>query len=539
MSQPRQKKRDWKEMASDYAEDYGWKMLCLHPKRFQAPDQEASPSIKQLGRRPLVELPDGATNCPEEIMEWGPAPGAVLGVLTGPASGITALEVPHEEEAITQGQRRSLKSQLPGTRTLAGRNREYLLFLYPEGCGSFKGIRRVNGLVLHGEGSVIPVPGPPSRRRRRYSWMIDEPDEIASFPDMLRSLFGVDKDLETILSGEEAPTNGQNFLVPNGRPPACGGKKEAGLDSSLPFRSGKALREKGPGPCLPYSWLSRGALSLLAGPPKTGGKSTFVVNLATHIATGRRFLGHSSEPRPVVLLSDLPATRLRTLLSEIGVTKEGLSRLHVLHPRDVVETHWRSLLDKTFGYASQIEAGLVIVDSLDQFVEAKSGLDATTSDEVTFALTAESPADCATLAVVSSSVEPAEPMRTTIENLGLLGAGADLVARMDAPPSGSAHPTLRRIQFRSRLDDVPSHLLCEMIRGRYQLFQPNSMRGARSYTAAGSAEGEARMSHDQTAPEVIGDGHTGDADKTPKVGVSERQTRLGLPSNEHLSGTET
>jgi hypothetical protein len=193
----------------------------------------------------------------------------------------------------------------------------------------------------------------------------------------------------------------------------------------------------------------------------------------------------------------------------------------------VTHADWRSLLGSVFDYAAEEEAALIIIDSLDQFVEAKGGLDPTTSDEVNFMLTAKLPKECATLAVKACPVGTAEPMSETIERLGLLGTNADLVARLDAPPTNSSYPTLRRLQFRGRLGDTPSHLLCEMIRDRYQMLEMGSIRGARSF--------ERVTVNGPQSPER-GDGRKRKADNI-QLEASDRQAKLGFPSENSTNGS--
>jgi hypothetical protein len=214
-------------------------------------------------------------------------------------------------------------------------------------------------------------------------------------------------------------------------------------------------------------WLARDAVSVLCGPPKTAGKSTFVVNLAAHLAAGRSFLGCDVQPTAVVMWSDLPAVRFRECLHRTGIGAEARSRLHVLHPRDASRHSWQGLLARTFDHARHEEAGVILLDSLDQFVQVKGDVDPIASAELAHMLTTEAPAACALLAVKALRTPVPIRMDEVVERLGLLGTAADLVLQMDRGPT-RAHPTLRRLQCAGRLHPVPSHLLCELVRGRYR-----------------------------------------------------------------------
>lgn len=529
-----QKQKNWQSQAIDYARENGWKVLPIHPGKLSEEEKEQTNEVcAQLGYALFNGCKKGTSEV-AEIKEWTGMPGALIGVHTGLGSNLTALEVPTGENApLSPRERRRVKERLPDTRVVEEfRGREYFLFRCSEPLG-FDGLRRSDGLILHGQGSIIPLPGPPWRRRRRFTWRLDagpsdESHHLPALPDWVRSLFGVSKSLESALSEEEKRKDGEEGMnkqsasqLPTQADPASPPSPWKGM--SLPFQSGDDLRistsSKEP---LPYSWLKKGALSLLTGPSKTSGKSTFVANLAVHVAAGRLFLGKEPDARPVILLSDFPPRRLQTIIAEIGVGKEALSRLQVLHTQDVTQTDWRSLLETVYDHASRDEAALVIIDSLDQFVEAKCGLDPTTSDKVSFLLTAKLPQEAATLAVKASPVGAAEPMSKTIERLGLLGRNADLVARLDAPPTDSSYPTLRRLQFRGRLGDVPSHLLCEMIRDRYQMLKKGSLRGVQSY---------GRGTENRNPPLELGDGRM-QRGESIQLETSERQAKLGFPSDQ-------
>ena len=269
-----------------------------------------------------------------------------------------------------------------------------------------------------------------------------------------------------------------------GTPRESGSRKEPPGTSAgrLPFRSGDDLLEpERPEQPWPLPWIGPGALTLLTGYPKKSGKSTFISNLAAHLAAGKSFLGKSVEPEPVVLLSDLPARRFRSLLYQIGVNRAALSRLHVLHPRDVADNSWQYVVSHAYEQAMQVGARLVILDSLDQFVAVKSGVDVCNADQLIHSLTAESPAECATIAVKAIQPEMTSMTVTSVDqtvsvNLGLLGTSADVIAHLQ-DRSTDRRPTLRRLLFSSRLDATPTTTYCELVRGCYEEVRPTEIEG--------------------------------------------------------------
>ncbi len=465
----------WRRTACRYAERFGWPVVPLHPGAEHAEVED--PAIEQLGHRPLVDVPDGASAQPEVIRGWTGIPRhAPLGLLTGADSQIAALEIPEAENTtLTSTDLQRLREAVPDTRRIDGPRRTYHLFSRPSEldlprCTPFSDSH--GGLVLHGDQSVIRVPNS-IHSRDAYRWDWTSPDEFASFPESLLSFFGVRVDAEALREWQETLTGA------SGSSPESS-SHSSGEGSTLTFRSGAQLEataeDASRGIGLPG--LAPGTLSVLSGPPKTAGKSTFVLNLAAHLAAGHPFLGFDQQPTRVVMWSDLPASRFREHLQQIGIGPEARARLHVLHPRDAAPCSWQGLLARTFDHAVRENAGLLLLDSLDQFVQVKGEREPTKSAELAHMLTTEAPSECAVLAVKALRIALPVRMEDVVERLGLLGTAADLVLQMDRGPT-RARPTLRRLQWTGRLSLATSHFLCEMVRGRYRRLQSEKRSGWR------------------------------------------------------------
>lgn len=472
----------WATTAAQYVDEHGWAIVPLHPSPSKTSEETVPPVVRQLGRAPLVDLPDDALRTLENVSEWDKIqpPNSPIAILTGSNSGIAALEVgPAAERGLGREQTEALIEALPSTQTVEGPDRKYLLYSYPSGCQDLPQMKRSDGVILHGENSIVRVPVVSKEVPRGYHWDINAPHHVASFPDPLFSFFGIKTgvdDLLTLISNADAaPETASSSSGGNPSLNAGEGRSERRRHQSVPFRTGTELSENDgqPESEIGVPWLANGNLSVLTGAPKTGGKSTFVVNLAAHVAAGTRFLDHQVNPASVVLLSDLPAARFQSLLCRIGVGQEAFERIHVAHPRDVTQAGWHSLLSSTFEQASRVNADLVIIDSLDQYVSAKGGPDPCESDDVVHTLTTASPTSCATLAVKAVSPNLSEGLDHTIQKLGLLGRAADIVAQMDRGPT-RMNGTFRRLQIAGRLEAIPTHLLCEMRCGQYHRARPES-----------------------------------------------------------------
>lgn len=485
----REDTKGWTDTAIRYAERFGWQVVPLNPNPRISDEEATDRVIQQIGRSPLVDIPDEASNNPEDIQRWSGYPVAALAVLTGSRSNLSAIEIgPDADTERTDRELQRFRSSVPDTRCVRGPDREYILF-------SLSGVDRESlqlprftrkkGIIFHGEDSLIRVPALRSNPGvRAFRWDIQSSDRCASLPDEVLSFFGIETSTgvsggpifggvpgsrsEAKRTSSTRSTEAPSSLSTDGTTTPMDTAPSAAQNGALSFRSGEQLKgssESTDGPR--FSWLRNGSLTVLSGPTKRAGKSTFVVNLAAHLASGRTFLGNDLHPTRVVILSDLPAAQFRAVLDQIGIGADARERLHVVHPRDVRDLSWQYVLSQTYTFAEENGAGVVIVDSLDQFVELKSGVDPTTNADVAHTLTSEAPSDCALLGVKAVSPNAPRRIEETIDRLGLLGKAADVVMQMtEGPPN--ARRTLRCLEFASRLDAVPSHFYCGEVHGLYQ-----------------------------------------------------------------------
>lgn len=481
--------KGWTETAITYAERFGWYVVPLNPNPRISDRDVDDEVVQQLGRSPLITIPEEASNNPDDIQRWTGYPVAALAVLTGSRSNLVAIEIgPQAEDGLTDRELRRFRRSLPDTRRVRGPDQEYVLF-------SLRGIdtanrelprlSKSNGVIFHGEDSLIRVPALRSNTGvRAFRWDIQSADRCTPLPGEVLSFFGLEghgrRSRRVGLRGEADPrtetTSASSAAIPGAPATLDQDSSSTRMDTassserrgSLSFRSGDQLTDASESIDEPqFSWLRDGSLTVLSGPTKMAGTSTFVLNLAAHLASGRKFLGNDLRPTRVVILSDLPGRQFRTLLEKIGIGAEARERLHVMHSRDVRDLSWQHVLSQTFAFADENGAGVVIIDSLDQFVDVKSGIDSATNADVARTLTAEAPEDCAVMGV--KAVSPTAPRRIeeTIDRLGLLGTAADVVMQMtEGPPD--ARQRLRCLEFASRLDAVPSHFYCGEVHGLYQ-----------------------------------------------------------------------
>jgi len=462
----------WMSYAVWYASDYGWSILPLHPRPGQAETGSEDPVERQLGHVAFGERSEASSD-PEQIRAWEGCTDALVGVVTGTSSDLIALEVPTGPQASPDAERlQHAVGPLPETATVLNETRKYLLYTYPEDGPPLPPLSRFGDVVLHGDRSLIAVPGAPSGSP--YEWDIRAPDTIASAPSRLLALFGhaaSDTVPGTPPSGQ-ARAAGRDLRPPTVSPHVSD-RSPSGESQPEPslFRTGEALR---PSPdeqtaFLGLPWLVEDGMTLLTGRSKTAGTSTWSTHLAAAVAGGTPFLGHRATVAPVVLLTDRPPTSLRALLQRMDLAaRDALARLHVLHPKDVADRHWRFVIHHAYDHARNVGARLVVVDSLEQYVYVKGDAYPVEDEAVAHLLTGAAPQGIGVVAVTSlPDAPPAAPMSDTVDRLGLLARTADLLVRMDAMET-PGRPTLRCVRCLGRGGSAPATLWCELTCGRYQ-----------------------------------------------------------------------
>lgn len=483
----RQSLVSWAKQAARFL-TFGYRIVPIKAMS-GVPQEVEDPVVKHLGAEPLVDPVDGAASTETEIEELGERfEEARIGVLTGPESDLLAIERKKGDIEHSDFYER-IASFAKGTASIVSSTREYVLFPYPRVERSLPPITEKNGAVLHGDGSVIFLPGNGFEWKDRFSDENGEPprrNERRENARGLLSLFG----LEGRLAPKEKSPSGdpdrypETDRCPDSNPETVLEKPSqldspldkrhtnghsTSTDSDIPFRSGSDLRHRAKrgGGRLNLPWTIPGGLSVLTGPPKTAGKSSWVVNLAVHLVAGEPFLAYENPSSEVVLLADTPPPALRKLLAQFHfLDDEALRRLHVLHPSDVKSRDWLTTLLQAYEHAGTVGADLLIVDCLDRYIRLKGGPSPTESEDVSHTLTAESPPECPILSVKNTNCSAEEAMSQTIERLGILGLSADAVLRLDNV-STDRFPSLRRVVTVGGQSQVSQTHVCALRAERY------------------------------------------------------------------------
>lgn len=486
----------WVEEACRFLR-HGFTVVPIEPLGGVPKDVE-DPVVEQLGHEPLVNRIVGGAGTKSEVEQLGEMyEEAGVAALTGKNPDLLAVEVNKaqgwEEDPFYQ----RIASLTESFQGFVSSTREYILLPHPNVEQPLPALTEKKGTVLHGEASLIHLPGGPFEWRDRF---FDGGREHVKRGERRRrarkiiELYG----LETHLAPEQATEAEATIQATHSSLPSNGNDSgweqetqldlpldghsddRTGQDTDSVFRSGEELRRSSgtANGRLNLPWTVPGGLSILTGPPKTAGKSSWVLNVALHLSAGEPFLGFENPPSDVVLLADTSPANLRELLAQASFVDRdrALSRLHVLHPRDVVRDDWASTLGRAYRHVSRIDADLLVIDCLDRYVRLKGGHQPTMSEEVVHKLTAQSPPDCPVLGVKSTDCTPEESMSATIDRLNLLGVSADAVLRLD-DISTETFPCLRRVATVSRRGAVCQTHFCSLRSGRYVRVRRSDLSG--------------------------------------------------------------
>jgi hypothetical protein len=159
------------EAALDYAVIYGWRVIPLHSAENGGCSCREGSDCGSPGKHPRVSgWTERASTDPEEIAGWWRRwPEANVGVVTGAASGIVALDVDPEHGGAATLRR---YGSLPETaQSLTGGGGWHYLFRHPDGEVPNSAGELGPGLDIRGDGGFVVAPPSVHASGRMYRWI--------------------------------------------------------------------------------------------------------------------------------------------------------------------------------------------------------------------------------------------------------------------------------------------------------------------------------------------------------------------------------
>ena len=294
---------------------------------------------------------------------------------------------------------------------------------------------------------------------------------------------------------EKALERSEFFEPPAQTPPRAAEGASDGGDATdaaqrpmLPFLSPAEVRASTPAepPWLWNGYIAKGAVTLLAGKPKSG-KSTLALAITDAVAAqAPAFLGRSSAGGGVVYVSEEGATTLAHKLP----ASEGVRVL----TRDVAwpKPTWIELVEATVAEAERTGAGMIVIDTLSFWgaLPAEREKDAGAAQDLMEPLVRAARADVAVLLVHHGRKGGGEDGEGVRGSTAIAGA-ADIILELERPRE-NATPHQRVLLALSRYPQTPGALM----------FDHDAATGA--WGVLGEAEDRSGAGKAQRRAEVLG-----------------------------------
>jgi hypothetical protein len=115
--------------------------------------------------------------------------------------------------------------------------------------------------------------------------------------------------------------------------------------------------------CEPYA--VRGGVTDVAGAAKLAGKTTLTMCMVKAVLEGGYFMGHKTLKTPVVMLTEQGAN-ITKAFRDAGIS-EDTEGLYIMPRRLTLDMKWQEIVQEAVEKCLQMEAGLLVVDTLSRF----------------------------------------------------------------------------------------------------------------------------------------------------------------------------
>lgn len=444
----------WNEQAVTYAHAHGWRMVPLYPF-VPGANGECSCGQEYCKDRfihpRLYKVHESASDEEAVIRQWAEQwSQADLATLLGPSSGIIAVSANSNGERVI-ARLEEQYARLPITPCMDWLDdKRWYIFAHPG--RPVNGQPLASGLRLLGDGDLLRLPPSLySRQATALSW-VEPPGltDLATIPQWFWREYGLDA-----LAAETSVNTASRT------------RRSSISATTLPFQHLSALQEQG-GPSVRWvaePWAAEGALTVLVGPAKRGGKSTFVRDFARAVVSGDEVLGHATAQHPTLILTEDPPGVIEQSYVEMGFTGHPAARnLHVLPFQSIRGMSFPELMAECRKHAEQVGARLLIIDSLLRFAQLDHLHDI--RHQHVSVLDSLKEAGMAVVATASYDTRLGAPPGDMIDGIGLLATVSDTV--MELYPPTREEETKRILRTWSRIQPPMRHILT-FRDGRYHL----------------------------------------------------------------------
>jgi hypothetical protein len=232
---------------------------------------------------------------------------------------------------------------------------------------------------------------------------------------------------------------------------------------ALPFRTARTLTE---GTAEDTEWqvhglLAKGAVTEIDGKIKVAGKTTFMLAMVRAKIDGLAFLGRTTSPGPVVILTEQSAQTFKVALRRAGLADR--EDVIVLGWRDTIGHPWPVVVKAATAECCIRKANTLIADTLGQFTGVLGDQEnaAGRSLEALKPLQAAA-ADGLAVLVLRHERKSGGEVGEAGRGSSAYGGGVDIILSLRrAEGNHPGRPRLRELHGLSRFDETPDRLLIE------------------------------------------------------------------------------
>jgi ribosomal protein S24E len=447
----------------------------------------------------------------ERIRSWWERwPNANVGVATGVTSGIFVVDLDGWASCMRLLKLEQTYTQLPETlRSATSRSKGFhLFFRYPTDAAIPNSAGRIDkGIDVRGEGGVVVVPPSIGVTGVEYSWVNTEPiceadpwlltlargrvqnstvmsvstratvfttgtrnQSLASLAGWLRRKgFGretIDQALKAINRTACIPPLDQREVeriagsIASYRP--SGGPTPV-LPKELRFYTGREIADMISGEIewIAKPWIALGSITVLDGKVKAAGKTTWLTHLSRAVLDGAEFMGEKTQKSRIVYLTEQPGSSFREALRRADLLdREDFVALFI---HDTLGVPWAEVAKRTIEKARDLQASLVIVDTLPRWARMPGETENSAGDAVLAIEPLKQAVSEYPLAVAFARHERKAGGEVGDSGRGSSALGGDVDVILALRRAGGAHPsTVRQLLARSRYDETPESSLIEL-----------------------------------------------------------------------------
>lgn len=209
-----------------------------------------------------------------------------------------------------------------------------------------------------------------------------------------------------------------------------------------------------------YSYLAKGAITMIVGKIKAGGKTTWASHMAGAVLKGAPFMGRQTEQTPIVFLTEQQPASFRKVLERADLADR--EDLYILSWHDVAGFEWSEVARGAVEKAQEVGAGALFVDTLAQFAGIRGdGENSAGEAQRAMGPLQEAVAKGLAVAVTQHERKGGGEVGESGRGSSAFGGAVDIIVSIRRG-DGNTRPTVRILESLSRFEETPDKLVIEL-----------------------------------------------------------------------------